>query len=148
MGKSLKEQLESSEDQILKLNNDIDEQINSVKVIADDLALIHEEKVQLSAKVDDLRKENDIKSTDISDATKIIKALQTEKDELSNSMKAYVDTTKKESDALNKAKNQCQQKYEENNEILSTQINKLKESLKVEKNEKESLEIESEEKIN
>jgi len=146
--KSLKEQIESSEDQILKLNNDIDEQINSVKVMADDLALIHEEKVQLSAKVDDLRKENDKKSTDISEATKIIKALQTEKDELSNSMKAYEDTTKKESDALNKAKNQCQQKYEENNEILLTQINKLKESLEAEKIEKASLEIESEEKIN
>merc|ERR1711915_224086 len=74
--------------------------------------------------------------------------LQTEKDELSNSMKAYEETTQKESDALNKANNQCQQKYEENNEILLTQINKLKESLEVEKIEKASLEIEIEEKIN
>merc|ERR1711915_265308 len=74
--------------------------------------------------------------------------LQTEKDELSNSMKAYEETTQKESDALNKANNRCQQKYEENNEILLTQINKLKESLEAEKIEKASLEIESEEKIN
>ena len=146
--KSLMEQLESSEDQILKLNNDIDEQINSVKVMAYDLALINGEKVQLSATIDDLRKENDKKSTDISEATKVIKSLQTEKEDLSNSMKEYEDRTNKESDALIKARNQCQQKYEENNEILTTQLNKLKENLEVEKKEKTSLETESEEKIN